>query len=491
MSETGVDDPLLGKVLSGRFHIVEAIGAGGMGRVYKAVQRPLDRIVALKVLNPRYPGAKDPGFERRFFLEASMTAKLKHPNTITVHDYGRSDEGIYFIAMEYLEGETLQQALAREGALPWQRVLTIAAQMVRSLREAHRLGLVHRDLKPANVMLLSEATGGDMVKVLDFGLVKALSSEQAAQADSELTKAGVLLGSPLYMAPEQAKAETDQRSDIYSLGALLFHCLAGRPPFEGREAIALIVKHVRERPPELSAVAPHVPPEVSALVMRCLEKSPERRFQTMDELLEAIRGPLSGQSLSGLFAVPRSGPNPVGPATTPPPARPRGLARPPSTLAEPTEDTVLDAPRPAAELPTLDAERTEPGTHPGEAPARRRRSSFAALAAGVVALAVAGGAAVGLLTAASSRPDPLRPASPEVTFAVDSEPPGATVTRDGQVLGTTPLSFTVERSGDAPATVELAFALEGYRSTTVVAEGLGGTVPLRPVLVRHPAPPAP
>ena len=108
MSEAGVDDPLLGKVLSGRFQIVEPIGMGGMGRVYKAIQQPLDRVVALKVLNPRYDGSRDPGFERRFFLEASMTAKLKHPNTITVHDYGRTDDGIYFIAMEYLEGETLQ-----------------------------------------------------------------------------------------------------------------------------------------------------------------------------------------------------------------------------------------------------------------------------------------------------------------------------------------------------------------------------------------------
>ena len=142
MAEPEVD-PLIGQVLSGRFEIVAPLGIGGMGRVYKAVQRPLGREVALKVLNPRYDGTKDPGFERRFFLEASMTSKLKHPNTITVHDYGRTDDGIYFIAMEYVEGETLQARLARETVLPWARALHVAGQVERrkhqNICRGHRL----------------------------------------------------------------------------------------------------------------------------------------------------------------------------------------------------------------------------------------------------------------------------------------------------------------------------------------------------------------
>src|SRR5687767_7328186 len=147
-------DPLIGKVLNERFTILEPLGVGGMGKVYKAMQSPLDRIVALKVLNPKYSGTKDPGFERRFFLEAAMTAKLHHPNTITVHDYGRTEDGVYFIAMEHVDGETLQARLARDITLPWPRALHIAGQIARSLREAHKAGMIHRDLKPANVMLL-------------------------------------------------------------------------------------------------------------------------------------------------------------------------------------------------------------------------------------------------------------------------------------------------------------------------------------------------
>src|SRR4051812_9846807 len=234
-------DPLIGKVLNERFKILEPLGVGGMGKVYKAMQSPLERLVALKVLNPKYAGAKDPGFERRFFLEAAMTAKLHHPNTITVHDYGRTEDGMLFIAMELLEGETLQQLLLKVKALPWQRALSIGSQIARSLREAHKLGVIHRDLKPANVMVMHDETGTDMVKVLDFGLVKTFLPDAAAPVNEpELTQAGVLLGSPLYMAPEAAKNEADPRSDIYSLGVLLYQTITGRPPFTGKDSIDII-----------------------------------------------------------------------------------------------------------------------------------------------------------------------------------------------------------------------------------------------------------
>src|SRR5262249_8931547 len=141
-------DPLIGKVLSGRFTVLEPLGNGGMGRVYKALQAPLDRVVALKVLNPNYRTHKDPAFQNRFCLEASMTSKLRHPSTITISDYGRTEERIYYIAMEYVEGQTLANLLTEVGALPWARALNIAQQICRSLREAHRAGIVHRDLKP-------------------------------------------------------------------------------------------------------------------------------------------------------------------------------------------------------------------------------------------------------------------------------------------------------------------------------------------------------
>ncbi|MDX2009919.1 MAG: serine/threonine-protein kinase [Myxococcaceae bacterium] len=511
MSEAGVDDPLLGKVLSGRFQIVEPLGVGGMGRVYKAIQQPLDRVVALKVLNPRYDGTKDPGFERRFFLEASMTAKLKHPNTITVHDYGRTDEGIYFIAMEYLEGETLQQVLAREGPMPWQRALAVAAQVARSLREAHKLGLVHRDLKPANVMLLSEGTGGDVVKVLDFGLVKAFASDLMSKSDTELTQAGVLLGSPLYMAPEQAKAETDQRTDIYALGVLTFQCIAGRPPFQGRESIDIIVKHVKEKPPELSSLKPEIPPEVNALVMKCLEKAPAARFQTMDELLEAMRVAMSGQGMSGIFVDPRTSSNPFVPSHTSQANRAPSSARMRVVSPAVPEGSATRAGGPLSPVadPSLEVEITESGTHPGKK--SQRKLVFGVLALAALGLLVGGAVALsstGKPTTTTLEPKPTPPvvvtpkpptpeappppAAPvEVTFAVDSDPAGATVTRDGAVVGTTPFSLSVTRSAEAAASVELVFALEGYQGTTMVAQGLSGTVPVRPTLTKKKPAPGP
>src|SRR5437870_5154198 len=163
-------DPLLGRVLNDRYRILEVIGHGGMGRVYKALQTPLDRLVALKILAAGHD--RDPNFYKRFFLKASVTARLTHPNTITLYDYGRTEDGIFFIAMEFLDGRTLSQAMQQEGPLAQERVIHVAQQICRSLREAHALGIIHRDLKPANVMLLRQHDDHDFVKVLDFGLVK-------------------------------------------------------------------------------------------------------------------------------------------------------------------------------------------------------------------------------------------------------------------------------------------------------------------------------
>jgi serine/threonine-protein kinase len=213
-------DPLLGRTLNDRFRILEPVGSGGMGKVYKAVQSPLDRVVALKVLNPNFPAERDPNFKRRFLLEASLTSKLRHPNTVTVIDYGETDDHIFYIAMEYLEGHTLSEVLHREKTLPWTRAFQIAQQICRSLREAHHLGVVHRDLKPANVMLLTDEDH-DVVKVLDFGLVKSFATD-GAPPGVEVTQQGTFLGSPQYMAPEQARNIADPRSDVYSLGVVLY-----------------------------------------------------------------------------------------------------------------------------------------------------------------------------------------------------------------------------------------------------------------------------
>lgn len=463
-------DALIGQVLSGRFEIIEAIGTGGMGRVYKAVQRPLGREVALKVLNPKYDGTRDPGFERRFFLEASMTAKLKHPNTITVHDYGRTDDGIYFIAMELLEGETLQKVIVQHGRMPWARAIFIGAQVARSLREAHKLGLVHRDLKPANVMVLHEGADGDTVKVLDFGLVKSFAPDGEAVDETGITQAGILLGSPLYMAPEQARGEADPRTDIYALGVLLFQCITGKPPFSAKVSLDLLIKHAREKPPELTALVPDVPPEVNALVMKCLEKDPNERFQTMDALLDAMRIASSGQGVSGIFADPRTQSGLIR-ATT----QAGGAATPNPLTAEEVR---------SIEVEIADADRP-------------RRLPLVLGVAGVVLLgASVGGVAAwrALRTEAVTPPPKSEPVTPpkveatavDVRFYVDSEPQGATVLRDGVKLGVTPFSLTLQRTTPEPLQLELAYQLEGYEPLTVTAKGLDGAVSISPPLKKKP-----
>ncbi len=291
MTEPALDasfsDPLVGRIVSG-YRVLSLIAKGGMGKVYRAEQASLGRPVALKVLHPTYSGAHDPEFHKRFFLEASICSKLRHPSTITIFDYGRTEDEIYFIAMELLEGRTLHRALRQDGAFAPARVIHVAAQIARSLREAHALGVVHRDLKPANVFLVQHGDEPDFVKVLDFGLVKDLSDQEKGQ---ELTQTGLFLGSPKYMSPEQVRGEQlDTRTDIYSLGVMMYELLAGRPPFVKSSSVDVLYAHVHETPRPISLVAPtQVPSDLEEVVMRALAKRPQDRFASMDELLHALR----------------------------------------------------------------------------------------------------------------------------------------------------------------------------------------------------------
>jgi serine/threonine protein kinase len=485
---------MLGKVLNGRFTILETLGAGGMGRVYKAVQAPLDRVVALKVLNPNYGGGRDPGFQKRFFLEASMTSKLHHPNTITVIDYGKTEDGIFYIAMEFVEGQTLARIIAEQAPLPWQRCLHIAQQICRSLREAHKHGIIHRDLKPANVMVIHEETDHDLVKVLDFGLVKSFLPEHKSVTETELTQAGVLLGSPMYMAPEQARNHSDPRSDVYSLGVVFYQMLTGKPPFAGREAIDVILKHVNEPPPRLSAAAPGVdiPPEVEAIVTRCLAKKPEDRYQSMDEMLEAMRQAGAAVGMSGVFSKPRSVVL----------SQPRQLT--PRSQAGLHHATRADGPNSLANsLAEADTGDTAAGA------ARTKRM--------VVAASFGGSAALGILvvlmvvlhkpastdvhkpgatgkpdiTAKPSVPD-LRPkvqGAAKVHFRIQSEPEGARVGFEGRDLGKTPLELDVAEDELGIASALLNFSLDGYAHATATASGPGPEVAFTQHMTRVLAPP--
>ncbi|MBM7113797.1 serine/threonine-protein kinase [Archangium primigenium] len=488
-------DPLVGRVLNDKFRIVEVLGAGGMGRVYKAVQSPLERLVALKVLNPQYSEGKDPGFQKRFFMEAAVTSKLRHPNTVTIFDYGKTDDGVLYIAMEYLEGQTLANLLANAGALPWIRALNVVQQVARSLREAHKVGLIHRDLKPANIMILSQEDDHDLVKVLDFGLVKSFLPDRAPPQDVEITQAGVILGSPLYMAPEQARNSADPRSDVYSLGVVMYQMMLGRPPFVAPQGIDVIFKHINEAPPSFSSVwATHdVPRDVEALVMRCLSKRPEDRLQSMDEVLDAIRRAASAAGHSGAFATSRTLGN-------------SGVMSAPAFGLDAHGSRTGPLPS-----PNTSGANTLSFTTPGQEPAPRRLTLPLALFAGSLLLGLGVAAALTLRAPAPGpvavAPEPVappaptpapapvaaapaaqtppaeevedelaplvQPAGPDIEVSLSSEPPGATVMYQGRVLGETPLSLPLPSDAEGRANARLTFTLEGYQRATALVAGEG------------------
>ncbi len=301
-------DPLLGRSINDRFKVTGLIARGGMGKVYKAEQAPLGRVCAIKVLNPNYSGEHDPEFHKRFFLEASISSKLTHPNTVTIFDYGRTDDNIYYMAMEFLEGRTLHRALREEGPFVEERATHIARQICRSLREAHSLGVIHRDLKPANVYLIEHGDEKDFVKVLDFGLVKNIDESKG----EDLTQTGLFMGSPKYMAPEQIRGEhVDARTDIYALGVILYEMVTGKVPFDRPNSVNILMAHVNEPVPRLRDMNPsiQVSEALESTIYKCVEKNPDDRYKSMDEVLGALKragggtmtGTISGADRSGAF----------------------------------------------------------------------------------------------------------------------------------------------------------------------------------------------
>ncbi|GMV80754.1 MAG: hypothetical protein AMXMBFR7_19380 [Planctomycetota bacterium] len=273
--------PVSGPRRIGGYEIVEKIGEGAMGVVFKARQVSLDREVALKVVKPEV--AKDATFLERFQREARSSAQLNHPNIVRGIDVGQDEaSGLWYFAMEYVDGPSLKDVLARDGTLPEGRALRIVLQVARALECAAKQNIVHRDIKPDNVMLAK----GEVVKLADLGLAKRIDSENAA-----LTQTGKTVGTPYYMAPEQIRGEQqkiDQRTDLYALGATLFHLVTGRPPFHGASGAAILALHLKEPAPRAKSLNPKLSEGINALIAKLLEKEPAQRYQSARELAERV-----------------------------------------------------------------------------------------------------------------------------------------------------------------------------------------------------------
>jgi serine/threonine protein kinase len=284
------EDPFLGTVVDGRYLVQSVLGKGGMGAVYKARQTSVERDIALKVIL----GETDEELRRRFMLEAKMTSSLQSVHTVTIFDFGVFNEVLY-LAMEYLEGQSLEDKLDQADQLDWKTAIEIVGAIAESLEEAHDKGIVHRDLKPANIYLAKMGSHTDFVKVLDFGVAKFVTDE-----NSGLTGTGMIVGTPSYMSPEQARARTlDARSDIYALGIMLYEMLAGVPPFSGEATVDVLLKHVTEEPPPLfdEDLTTALPEGLRGLLMSMLEKDPDDRPQTANAVGEACKTLLRGEVL--------------------------------------------------------------------------------------------------------------------------------------------------------------------------------------------------
>jgi serine/threonine-protein kinase len=268
----------------GAYRLVRRIGEGGMANVYLARHDLLKRPCAVKLLKPAR--ATDEMIAR-FEREVQLASQLAHPNTIDIFDYGRTRDGLFYYAMEYVDGINVGELVTREGAVPVARAVHILRQVCAGLAEAHARGMVHRDVKPENIMVCRRGAEHDVVKLLDFGLVKSLASEHSR----DLTRSLRILGTPLYMAPERLRdpADVDARADIYAVGAVAFFLLTGKKLFEGADDLALTSKVLNEEPPRVSAVAAQaVPVELDLLVQSCLEKQREHRPQRAADLVEAF-----------------------------------------------------------------------------------------------------------------------------------------------------------------------------------------------------------
>jgi serine/threonine-protein kinase len=473
----------------GNFQVVRLLGEGGFGEVYEAVNPFLQRRAAIKIMHTGMD--QDPELVRRFLNEARAASAIRHPNIIEVFDAGVTSEGEPYILMEFLDGDSLQKVVLQQGALPLETVQEIARQAGSALSAAHQAGIVHRDLKPENLFLIPDSSSplGFRVKVLDFGIAKIKQRDD--QGSTLRTQAGLLMGSPSYMSPEQCRdsSDVDLRSDIYSFAIIVYELLAGVPPFVSQSATEMLVMQLTAEPPPLRQYLPDLPEFVEQAVMRALAKDREKRFSTVDYFVGALGGDFPPFTVGG---------NPSF-LTSPAERRPGqslyasqgfGYQRTPAPVlvgGRASRVGITPAPMslPNQTITTLAHAR---GEAVSSAPNASSDDEFAAIRPKrwPVVVGVAGLAVVALLFFAI-RPDRLlgagpapaqpgpagvvsqpaaAPIPPSIHLEIRSSPAGATVLNaaDGSVLGVTPLDRPYPQGH---GTLSVLLRLPGYKDKTV------------------------
>ncbi|HEV8398765.1 MAG TPA: serine/threonine-protein kinase [Gemmatimonadales bacterium] len=357
---------LVGQVVADRYHVIKKLGEGGMGQVYLAEHVKMGRRSAIKVMNPSM--VHDPDAVARFNREASNASRITHPNVCAIYDFGETPDGVIYLAMEFIEGEPLTDLLERDGALPVRRAVGIFVQVADALQAAHDLGIVHRDLKPDNIML-AQKKGGDLVKVVDFGIAKAVGGDESGQ---KVTKTGLVVGTPEFMSPEQLSGDKlDGRSDLYSLALVFYRMLAGKLPFEANTVQETMIKRLTDEPAKLAATRPDLifPPGLQAVLDSALMRNPLERYQTVSKFAEDVT------SVTGIGRTTKGGV---------PPTR--------ADIADTEGKTqLLDTSAGGGLTQRISATRAAPPSPPSP-----KKRSMVPIAVGVVAVLAAGGAWVAL-----------------------------------------------------------------------------------------------
>ena len=473
--------------IAGRYQVIKKLGAGAFGTVYKAKDKILGRMVAIKTIRLEGLAAAGASLEElmdRFKREAQVSAQLKHPNIVTIYDIGEAD-GVSYIAMEFIDGVGLDRVIATGGQLPLERATVLAGQVADALDFAHKNGVVHRDIKPANIMV----EAGDRVKVTDFGIAKVMDS------GDHLTMTGSLLGTPSYMSPEQAKgAALDGRSDLFAVGCILYEMLAGKKAFRGDSITGLIFKIITEEPPPIREMDPDIPDEMVRIIARALAKTQDARYQTgrelADDLLALTRAGTTPTLRQSEMATAAGGTGPMASPTIITPLTLKGAAATMGAASGPDAVPTRIAPRPGAAPPPPPAPFAEgPPTARGRAPAHAPRSN-----AGLIISLVGGGLLIMLGAAVAGWFLFLRKAEPTVaTTAGSATLPGPAESAPPAGGPVAPSTLAVAPPAEHSAPTAVPVPVPAQTTLTPPRKGSSGGATAEPAGTVRPAPadPAP